>query len=532
MAGHERPGGSKPQGRFAPRPPAHARPVSGSAPSWAGRRIGIGAALGRVAMVLALAFGSLALGAGYWQVIESQDLSTSGDDAAVIAAARNVLRGEILDRDGERLAWNKRDKNDEPYRVYASNSLSGAIGYANRQFGTAGLENAWNAQLSGVVSADPLRELTRKFRADPSDPETLKTTLVLQLQDAAAQALGRNRGAVVMLNPRTGEVLAMVSTPTYDASAVANPATSAATFDALKDDNRAPLLPRATQGLYVPGSAFKIVTSMAALSTGAITPATTYDNQPASESKGWLIDGFRVRDGHHPQTGGRALDFREAVEASCNIYFAETGVRTGSEALTDYATRVGFGAALPFDLPTAASQVTNGGGSLPGGMADRVELANASYGQAEVLVTPLQMALIAATIANDGTLMKPHLVLESTSKAGTTTVNPSIVRQVVSPGIAHEIGAAMRLAVNGQVGRFFTFGAALKSMVVAGKSGTAELGPNQQPHSWFIGFAPYDDPQVAIAVLVEHSGGGEVKASPIAGDLLRAWRTWRASAGG
>jgi penicillin-binding protein A len=529
MAGHERVGGTRPPGRLAggQRSAGHARPVSGSAPSWAGRRIGIGAALGRVAMVLGFAFGSLALGAGYWQVIESQNLSTSGDDAAVIAAARNVLRGEIFDRDGVRLAWNKRDKNDEPYRVYADNSLSGVIGYANRQFGTAGLENAWNAQLSGVVSADPLRELTRKFQADPSDPETLKTTLVLQLQEAAAKALGRNRGAVVMLNPRTGEVLAMVSTPTYDASAIADPTTAEATFQALQDDRRTPLLPRATQGLYVPGSAFKIVTSMAALSTGAITPTTTYSNQPAAESKGWLIDGFRVRDGHHPMTGNKALDFREAIEASCNIYFAETGVRTGSEALTEYATRLGFGAVLPFDLPTGASQITNGGGSLPGGFKDRVEIANAAYGQAEVLVTPLQMALVAATIANDGTLMQPHLVLEATGKTGTTTVNPQVEREVVSPGIAHEIGAAMRLAVNGDVGRFFTFGAALRTMVVAGKSGTAELGPSQQPHSWFIGFAPYDDPQVAIAVLVEHSGGGDVKASPIAGDLLRAWRSWK-----
>jgi penicillin-binding protein A len=528
MAGHERAGGTRPPGRFATRPgqPDHARPVSGSAPSWAGRRLGIGTALGRVAMLLAFAFGSLALGAGYWQVVESQNLSTSGDDAAVIAAARNVLRGEIFDRDGVRLAWNKRDKNDEPYRVYASNSLSGVLGYSTRQFGATGLENAWNAQLSGVVSADPLRELTRKFQADPSDPETLRTTLVLQLQDAAAKALGRNRGAVVMLNPRTGEVLAMVSTPSFDASAVADPSTSTATFDALKDDNRMPLLPRATQGLYVPGSAFKIVTSMAALGSGAITPETTYANQPAAESKGWLIDGFRVRDGHHPQTGDKTLDFREAIEASCNIYFAETGVRTGSDALTDYATRVGFGAELPFDLPTEASQITNGGGSLAGGFKDRVELANASYGQAEVLVTPLQMALVAATIANDGTLMRPHLVLESTGKSGSTTVDPSIVREVVSPGIAREIAAAMRLAVNGEVGSFFTFGAALRSMVVAGKSGTAELGPNQQPHSWFIGFAPYDNPQVALAVLVEHSGGGDVKASPIAGNLLRAWRSW------
>jgi peptidoglycan glycosyltransferase len=527
MAGHERAGGIRPPGRWpvGQRPPAHARPVSGSAPSWAGRRIGIGAALGRVAMVLGFAFGSLALGAGYWQVIESANLSTSGDDAAVIAAARNVLRGEIFDRDGVRLAWNKRDQNNEPYRVYASNALSGVLGYATRQFGTSGLENAWNAQLSGVVSADPLRELTRKFRADPSDPESLRTSLVLQLQDAAVEAMGRTRGAVVMLDPRTGEVLALVSTPTYDASAVSNPQTSAKTFDKLRADDRMPLLPRATQGLYVPGSSFKIVTSMAALGSGAITTATTYANQPKAEKTGWLIDGYRVRDGHHLFTGDKALDFREAIEVSCNIYFAETGVRTGGEALADYADRAGFGAALPFDLPTEVSQVTNGGGALPGGFADRVELANAAYGQAEVLATPLQMALVAATIANNGTLMRPHLVLESTGKAGTTTVGPSPMGQVVAPGIAHEIAAAMRLAVNGDWGRGFTAGAAVRGMVVAGKSGTAELGSGR-PHSWFIGFAPYDNPQVAIAVLVEHSGGGTVRASPIAGELLRAWRTW------
>src|SRR5262249_48670403 len=156
-------------------------------------------------------FGGLAAGAGYWQVIKSANLSSAGDDAAVIAAGRNVKRGEITDRDGVRLAWNKNDKNGEPYRGYASNALSGVIGYSSRQYGTSGLENAWNAQLSGVISADPLRELTRKFRADASDPQDIRTTLVLQLQEAAVQALGRNKGAVVMLDPKTGEVLALAS---------------------------------------------------------------------------------------------------------------------------------------------------------------------------------------------------------------------------------------------------------------------------------------------------------------------------------
>ena len=524
MAGPRSPGtGGEPS---SSRHGAHAYPVTGSAPSWAGRRIGIGAALGRVSLVLSVAFGGLAVGAGYWQVIESAELSRSPDDAAVIAAARNVLRGEIFDRDGLRLAWNKRDQNGEPYRAYAGSSLSGVIGYSSRQFGPAGLEAAWNAELSGAASADPLRELTRKFRADPSDPQELRTTLVFALQEAAVEALGKNRGAVVMLDPRNGEVLALASTPTFNASAVADPRTAATTFDKLRTDDRLPLLMRATGGLYVPGSVFKIVTAIAALGSGAVSPDTTYPDQPASERTGWLIDGFRVRDGHHAVTGSRALDFREAVEASCNIWFAETGVRTGGQALAEWAGRLGFGTPIPFDLPTKPSQVTNGGGSIGGGFTDRVELANAAYGQAETLVTPLQMALVAATVANDGVMMRPHLVLEARGKSGTRTTNPSALERVVAPGIASEIGAAMRLAVSGEIGRVYTSGASVRDLAVAGKSGTAELDPGSSPHSWFIGFAPYEDPQVAIAVLVEGSGGGSVKASPLAGDLFRAWRTW------
>jgi peptidoglycan glycosyltransferase len=466
------------------------------------------------------------VGAGYWQVIESANLSSAGDDAAVIAAARNVKRGEIFDRDGVRLAWNKKDRNGEPYRTYASDSLAPVIGYASRQYGTSGLENAWNAQLSGVVSADPLRELTRKFRANASDPQALRTTLVLELQQAAVAALGKNRGAVVMIDPRSGEILALASTPTFDASAIADPATASKTFDKLRNDARLPLLPRATSGLYVPGSVFKIVTAAAALGSGAVGPDTTYEDQPASEAKGWAIDGFRVKDGHHTATGTTPLDFEHAVEVSCNIWFAETGVRTGGDALAEFASRMGFGSSLPFDLPTRASQVTNGGGSFGGGFTDRVELANAAYGQGEVLVTPLQMALVAAMIANHGTLMEPRLVLEATGKGGSTTISPSVMSRVIPEGIANEIAKAMRLAVAGDLGRRYTNGAAVRGLAVAGKSGTAELDPGTSPHSWFIGFAPYEDPQVAIAVLVENSGGAGVRASPLAGDLFRAWRSW------
>ncbi len=498
----------------------------GNAPTVRGKRPGIGEALGRVALGLALAFGALAAGAGYWQVARSADLSSSPDDAAVIAASRHIIRGDITDRDGTLLAWTIKDKNGEPQRKYLSRSLSGVIGYASPIYGSAGLERAYQAQLTGITPADPVQDLVKKFRANPSDPQAMKTTLVAKLQQAAVTALGKDRGAVVMLDPRTGEVLVLASTPTFDASGLAGAATAKATMTALQADATKPLLPRATQGRYVPGSVFKIVTAIAGLGSGAITPDTTFAQQPAAEKTGLLVDGFRVKDGHHPKTGTKALNFFEATEVSCNIWYALAGLQTGGDALASWAAKLGFGAPIPFDLPTVASQVTGGGGSFGGGFSDAVELANAAYGQAETVVTPLQMALVAATVANGGVLMQPHLVESFTGRGGTTTVAPEVWRRIIAPSVATEITTAMQQAVNGTLGRQYTTGAQVKGLTVAGKSGTAELGGNGEPNSWFIGFAPAGNAQVAIAVVVEQGGRGAERAAPIAGQLLAAWKTW------
>ncbi len=368
-----------------------------------------------VAVSLSLAFGLLAGAAGYWGVVRAPELVRSPYDPAVIAASRTVPRGQILDRDGKVLARNERDANGEFYRVYASAAISHVVGYASRRYGTAGLERAFDAELAGLAG-DPLADAFRKFGATAYDPKDLTLSLSYDLQRAAVRALGKDRGAIVMLDPRNGEVLAMASTPTYNASAIADPATADTTFAALRDDRAQPLLPRATQGRYVPGSVFKIVTAVAGLGSGAVTPETTYKAQPAAERTGLLVEGFRIRDGHHPATGAKRLDFVEATEVSCNIWYALTGLATGGEELIRFADRMGFDAPLPFELPTAISQVTNGDGSAPGGFADDVELANAAYGQAETFVTPLQMALVAATVANDGALMRPRLVTTMTGK--------------------------------------------------------------------------------------------------------------------
>jgi peptidoglycan glycosyltransferase len=483
----------------------------------------VGPNIARVGLALAVAFGALAAGAGYWQVVRAGPLSAARDNPAVVAAQRQALRGRIVDRDGTILADNRRDQNGEPYRVYRDPVMSPVIGYASRQFGTAGLERAYDAALIGAVRPDPVSDLLKKFEANPFDPQQLTLSISLPLQRAAVRALANDRGAVVMLDPRTGEVLALASTPTYDASDVAGPNAAAVqrAFNALRNDKSQPLLPRATQGQYVPGSVFKIVTALAALDSGAVTPDTTYAEQPRSEKNGLVVAGFRVRDGHHPETGSKALDFYEATEVSCNIWYAMTGMRTGGDKLAAMAQRLGFGGSIAFDLPTARSQVTNGGGDFGGGFKDVVELANASYGQAEVLATPLQMALVASTVANGGLLMQPHIVIEfDGSKSGVRTVQPSVFRQVVSTGVANDVSRAMQDAVEGQLGRKFTSGAKIPGVPTAGKSGTAELGGSGEPNSWFIGFAPANNPRVAIAVIVEQGGRGGERAAPMAGDLM------------
>jgi peptidoglycan glycosyltransferase len=481
----------------------------------------LGQTIVHVGLVLSIAFGSLAAAAGYWGVVRAPELSRSPNDPAVIAASRTVARGRIFDWDGVELARNSRDDNGEIYRVYADRAASQVVGYYSRRFGTAGLERAFNAELSGLA-VNPVADALRKFGGNPYDPQDLHLSLSLDLQRAAVQALGDRRGAVVMLDPTTGEVLVLASTPTYNASAVSDPDRAEETFAALQDNPANPLLPRATLGRYVPGSVFKIVTAVAGLGSGAISPSTTFEEQADAGADGLVVQGFPIREGHRLRRD-EALNLEEATEISSNIYYALVGLRTGGEALSDFAQRLGFGSPLPFDLPTAVSQITNARGDEPGGFIDDVELANAAYGQGETFVTPLQMALVASTVANDGILMRSRLVTGIAGKNGTRSIGPDELRRVISAADARAIQVAMRRAVEGDLGQQFTSGAKARGVPTAGKSGTAELGGQGEPHSWFIGFAPVTQPRIAIAVVVEQAGRGGQVAAPLAGAMFDAY---------
>lgn len=499
------------------------RPVQRPPDRSRGRRT-IAANVFRTAVAVVCAFSVLAVGAGWWQVAEAQRLATAPDNPAVIAVARRAMRGPIVDRNGTWLARSVRDDNGEAHREYRDDALSHVVGYASRVYGTAGLERTYNAELLGLAGVDPVADLTAKFGAKSEDQLGLQLSLDLRLQKAAVKALGSDKGAVVMLDPTTGEVLALASTPVYDAGAVADPATARRAFNRLRDDKRQPLLPRATLGRYVPGSVFKIVTAAAALDSNAVGPSTTFPEQPGAEEDGLIVSGFRIRDGHHPQTGDTPLDLVGATEASCNIWYALAGLETGGDRLVDEAAEFGFGASIPFDLPTAISRVTSGDGNAPGGFEGDTELASAAFGQGETFVTPLQMALVASTVANDGVLMRPRVVTALTGEApGARTIGPSEWRRVLGEDDARAIQAAMQAAVEGRLGRQFTPGAAVDGVPTAGKSGTAELGGQGEPHSWFIGFAPVENPEVAIAVLVEQGGRGGERAAPLAGALMERY---------
>jgi peptidoglycan glycosyltransferase len=501
--------------------------VSGPAPLRNGtahpRGPQVGPAVLRVALALVVAYAGLAAGLSYWQVAQAEELTDAPANPLVLAAARNAPRGRILDVRGTVLARNEKGPDGAPLRRYGYSAFTPVIGYKSLRFGTAGLERTYDGELAGLARLTPADRLLRKFRPDPYDPLDLMLSIDLRMQARAMELLGGARGAVVAIEPSTGRILALASTPTFNPNRLVDPSGGEDYFNGLRrvspDDSA--LLNRATQGRFVPGSTFKIVTAIAALGSGAITPQTVYRDQPRQEETGFRVEGYAIRDGHHPATGNRPLALVDAVEVSCNIFFAHAALDTGGENLAEWAARLGFGQAIPFDLPTSPSQVTNGGGK-DGGFKSKVELASAGFGQGEVVVTPLQMALVAQTVANDGRLMRPQLVIEirSPETKQVRKVGPQEWNRVINPGEAGIIKQAMQQAVEGTLGRGFAGGAKVPGVPTAGKSGTAELGGNGEPHSWFIGFAPVDQPRIAIAVLVERGGFGRERAVPMAGQLM------------
>jgi len=393
----------------------------------------------------------------------------------------------------------------EEYEAYRD-SYAGSSAkrfFRNDWTGRTGIEYEYNPLLRGgrglrVVVADREGNAQETIQeVPPKGGQDIRLTLDLRLQSAAEDALGDSRGAVVVLDSRSGEILALASSPRF------NPNTIFSDYARLVSPGSGnPLQNRAIQGLYPLGSVFKAVTALAALEEGAITPETTFDCDGYLRLGGTTFRCWTV----HGQS-----DLRRAIEQSCNVYFFKVGRRLGPVALIDWARRFGFGAPTGVDLPFEAKgrvpSPSNRGWSLG-------DTFNLSIGQGELLVTPLQVAQMMAIVANEGKIFRPHITVNEGGDylLGTLNARPSNWKVLKE--------ALLAVVESGTGARYVK----LRGMHIAGKTGTAEVGGGKRDHGWFAGFAPYENPKVAFAVVIEgipegtHAGG---TAGPVARFLLK-----------
>ena len=495
----------------------------------------------RLGLYLILSFAIVSGSIVWWQVVQAQALATRGDNPEVIAARRSLLRGTIFDAAGQVLARSQ-VVDGLSTRTYADPAFTHVIGYSSFRFGSTGIERSFEDLLVGQSDPNPIRQLVNDVLDRQPQPRDLTLTIDRRLQDFAAAQLGSSRGAVVAIDPTSGAVLALVSTPTFDANPISgDPDVAQAPMDALRDDPAQPLLSRARQGQYVPGSILKVLTAAAALDAGVITPQTTYPDQPREETEGFVVDGFTIREhdlgGLQPGLWGLS----EGLQVSSNIYFAHVGLDLGAEGFLAAARRFGMCAPLEIGPPERALSVTPSYVTQPvdgdcGPFSGDVELASASFGQGSTLVTPVQMALLAAAIAGDGVMPHPYLVADVRAHSETDAPADEVLQRfssrggtrVISTEAARAVRSAMVDAVNGELGRPYAgqgditlYG--ISNARAAGKTGTAQLGGEQAPHSWFIGFAPAQEeasPAIAVAVLIESGGSGSTNAAPIAGQVM------------
>jgi peptidoglycan glycosyltransferase len=484
---------------------------------------GIGAALLRVAGVLFVGYLAVVVGAGWWQLVRSGPLTDDPRDPLRAWVDRNIARGRILDSRGALVVGNTRSQDGSRARRYRFPAMATITGYHSLLLGTAGLERSFDLQLSGMDGLTAGGGALRKLRDQPYRPVDLVLSVDARFQQLAARLLGDRRGAVVAIEPSSGRILALVSSPTFDPGRLADPGSARAYLARLRADDEAPLLDRATQGLYVPGSVFKLVTAVAALGSGAVDADTTFASQPAESRRGLRIDGTRIHDAPRTVQLDEPLVLADAMEVSSNVWFARAALEAGPEAMVEAARRMRLDAVFDIGLPAVAGQVNGDDGDLAG-FGSEIELASAGFGQGEVLVTPLHMAVVAATIANDGVLMAPSLVDRMEDDDGRRTERaPRAVGRVMSPDVADAIRVAMTQAVEGKFAGPYAGGAKVPGVRTAGKSGTAQLAAGERPHGWFVGFAPADAPRIAIAVVVENGGAGSTTAVPLGGRLMRAW---------
>jgi peptidoglycan glycosyltransferase len=469
---------------------------------WERRKAPFDRAVAAVARGFILCFLFLALLHFYWSVPASVRLATHPSNPRARARLAWAEKGRILDRSGTVLVESRRTPNGYE-RTYpqGGSEFVHVVGYDSLIYGQSGIEKAFLTQLVGAPKYPQIGWNGVQAVFSPAD---VQLTLDAHLQRLAQSLLKGKRGAAVVLNPSTGEVLALASSPSFSPLGLEDK------WAGLDKDPDKPFINRATSGLYPPGSAFKIFTLSAALSTGVVSEGDTFTCAGKEKVAGTMVT-CHVKGGH-----GK-LSLRKAFTESCNIAFAKIGLRLGANRFQDFVQRFLLNRKVDFPLYTNLCRIPHNEE-----MTQNM-LAECSFGQGALLVTPLHLALIASAIANGGAMVQPRLVERSLERQGATdavfsapSLNPEILARPLTPSVAQKVKDYMVAVVEEGTGR----PARIARVKVAGKTGTAE-NPFGVPHAWFVAFAPADSPRVVVCVVVENAGWGATAAAPIARRLLQ-----------
>jgi penicillin-binding protein A len=452
-----------------------------------------------------------------WTVFEADSLAENPDNRRPLIEEQKIPRGLIFADDGKTaLARNVphgRGENRTYTRTYPKGGLfAHPVGFSYLKNGQRGLESSRNEDLVG--KENEFATILSGLESRDREGNDVVTNLDVNGTQAAVNGLAGRKGAVVAIEPSTGKVRVMVSLPEYDPNLIPSQI-----GQLNRDRENQPLLNRTTQELYPPGSTFKVVTASAALDSGKITPETTIN---ASSPK--TISGVPLENAGGEQFGD--ITATDALTNSVNTYWAQVGERIGRDMLVEYMRRFGFYENPQLDYPSsqlARSGVINGDGDY---VDDGFDVGRVAIGQGglegEIRASPMQMALVAATVANRGKLMKPRLTDRIVHKDGRVKerIQPDLQSVVMKPDAAEELAQMMSRVVEEGTGT----AAALEGITVAGKTGTAETGPNAEfTQAWFICFAPVENPRMAVAVTIPNANGqGGTVAAPIAKSVLEA----------
>jgi peptidoglycan glycosyltransferase len=476
--------------------------------------------LRRLSILMLFMFLALFASTSWIQVINAESLTQNPRNTRALYDSYEVQRGSII-ASGAAIASSVASNDVYSWqRVYTEPDMWAPVtGYFPVLGEATGIEQTMNSYLSGTAGSQFLSRIERIFTGQPPRGSNVALTLDATVQRAAYEALGDLQGGVIAIEPSTGRVLAMVTSPSFDTNLLASHNTTEvnAAYDALLADPGKPLSNRAIAGdLNPPGSTFKLVVASAALASGEYTPESTLPNPAVytlPQSSAVVYNDTRGTCGP-----GATVTIADALRLSCNIPMAELAVELGDTAIREEAEKYGFNRS--FELPLVSTP-----SSYPRALDD-AQTALTGFGQGQVTATPLQMAMVSAGIANDGVVMNPRMVdrVIGPDLSVQQTFEDSEFGRALEPELADEMVAMMVANVRDGIAT----GARIDGVDVAGKTGTAENGPGEPYTLWFTGFAPADDPRVAVAVVVEDGGGqgqsgsSNVIAAPIAKKVMEA----------